>query len=420
MSFARIRALLDQRRPGHTLPRAMYSDPEIYEFDLDAVHESCWIMAGFEAEVPEPGSTLAFTVGRSPVVVVRTREGRLRGFFNSCRHRGAQICPTGTARRPRLVCPYHQWSYDLNGNLLHAARMQPSFDPAEHSLRPIHVETVAGSIYVCLADDPQPFQPFREHFEPLLAPHDLMNAKLVATGTLVEQANWKLVMENARECYHCAAKHPELTHTFPVDRRHLTEDEQGRIAADFRDRMAQRGLGTGPVEGEWWQASRFALNEGCVSLSMDGAPVVAKPLGQLGDGDVGSLRWAIEPHSFCHAVGDHVFMFSAMPTGPQQTVVTSKWLVHKDAVEGVDYHPDKLMELWTRTNDQDRQLAENNQLGVNSRGYVPGPYSEQAESLVLRFTDWYCNQARSYIETNAFARMDRPAQAGRRVSDFVA
>ena len=326
----------------------------------------------------------------------------MRGFFNSCRHRGAQICAEGTAKPPAdWSVPYHQWSYDLHGRLVHAGRMQDSFDPAEHSLRPIHVETVAGSIYVCLADDPPPFDAFRAQFEPLLAPHDLANTKLAAQGILVEQANWKLVMENARECYHCAARHPELTASFPVERRRLSEDEQGEIVARFGDRMASRGLGIGPVEGAWWQASRFALNEGCTSMTMDGAPVVARTLGALGDGDVGSLRWAIEPHSFCHAVGDHVFMFSAMPTGPQETVVTSKWLVHKDAVEGVDYHPEKLTELWTRTNLQDRDLAENNQRGVNSRGYVPGPYSEQAETLVMRFTDWYCDRARSHIAANA-------------------
>jgi Rieske 2Fe-2S family protein len=124
-------------------------------------------------------------------------------------------------------------------------------------------------------------------------------------------------------------------------------------------------------------------------------------MGVLGDGDVGSLRWAIEPHSFTHAVGDYVFMFSANPTGPEETVVTSKWLVHKDAVEGVDYDPARLTELWTLTNDQDRRLAENNQRGVNSRGYVPGPYSEQAETLVMRFTDWYCARARRHIEANS-------------------
>ena len=396
-----IRSLLDQRRPGHTLPRALYLDQDVYEFDLDAVFGQSWIMVGFEVELAGPGAYLSTVVGRSPVLVVRGRDGVLRGFHNSCRHRGAQICEIGSGRRPRLVCPYHQWAYDLDGSLVKADRMQASFDPAQHGLRPIHVETVAGSIYVSVADQPPDFAPFRDQVGPLLEPHDLRNAKVALEGTLVEAANWKLVMENARECYHCSVRHPELSRTFPVTRRSLSEDEERSITDAFADRMRDRGLGIGPVEGSWWQAGRFALNPGVVSMSMDGAPVVAKPLGAVGDGDVGSMRWALEPHSFAHALGDYVFFFSAMPTGPLETVVTAKWLVHKDAVEGVDYHADRLGELWNRTNDQDRQLAENNQRGVNSVGYVPGPYSEEAESLVMRFTDWYCNKARAYLDAHA-------------------
>ena len=145
----------------------------------------------------------------------------------------------------------------------------------------------------------------------------------------------------------------------------------------------------------------LSLNDGVVSLTMDGSPAVKKTMGALGDGDVGSLRWALEPHSFCHALGDYVFMFSAMPVGPQQTVVTSKILVSKDAIEGDDFEVDRLAELWTTTNDQDRALAKNNQQGVNSIGYKPGPYSQDAEPLVLRFTDWYCTKARSFVESNS-------------------
>ena len=114
-------------------------------------------------------------------------------------------------------------------------------------------------------------------------------------------------------------------------------------------------------------------------------------------GDLGSMRWAIDPHMFAHAAADHTFMFSAMPVGPCETHVFSKWLVHKDAVEGVDYHLDQLTDLWTRTNDQDKWLAENNQLGVNSPGYTPGPYSQDAEMLAQRLTDWYCDTANAYI-----------------------
>ncbi len=399
--LSRIRALLDQRRPGHALPQAFYTDRDIFEFDLEAIHGQSWIMVGFEVELPAPGCTLATSIGRSPVVVVRGRDGLLRGFHNSCRHRGAQICAPGAARRPRLVCPYHQWAYDLEGRLVNAPRMPGWFDPAEHSLRPVALRTVAGTIYVCLADAPPAFDGFNDQFAPLLAPHQLGRAKLAHQATLVERANWKLVMENARECYHCAVNHPELAVTFPVGRRTLTAAAQASINARFAERMAEQGLASGTVEGAWWQAGRFALNDGTRSLTMDGEPCVARTIGQVGNGDVGSLRWAIEPHSFAHALGDYVFMFSAMPTGPEETLVTAKWLVSADAEEGVDYTLDGLTELWNRTNLQDRELAENNQRGVNSRGFVPGPYSEEAESLVLRFVDWYCATARRYVDAHA-------------------
>jgi Rieske 2Fe-2S family protein len=396
--LTRIRSLLDQRRPGHTLPQAFYGDPDIFAFDMAAIYGRSWIMAGFEIELPEPGCTLAFAIGRSPVVIVRGRDGALRAFHNSCRHRGAQICANGTAKRPRLVCPYHSWAYDLTGKLVHAARMAEDFDPGAHSLRPMPIRCVAGTIYVCLSDSPPDFDDFAARVAPMLEPHELGRARLACEMTLVEKANWKLVMENARECYHCAANHPELAVTFPIGRRALSQSEQISVNQSFAARMAERGLPCGPEEGAWWQAGRFSLNEGTRSMTMDGQPVVGRTIGRVGNGDVGSLRWALEPHSFAHALGDYVFMFSAMPTGPEETVVTAKWLVAGDAVEGVDYTLPKLTELWDRTNLQDRELAENNQRGVNSHGYTPGPYSEQAESLVLRFTDWYCATARAYID----------------------
>ena len=396
--LSRIRALLDQRRPGHALPQPFYTDPDIFQFDLDAIYGRSWIMAGFEAEVPRPGSTLALTVGRSPVVIVRGRDHTLRAFHNSCRHRGAQICADGPSKRPRLVCPYHQWAYDLEGNLVHAARMGEGFDPAGYGLGPVALRTVAGTMYVCLSDTPPDFEAFHDTLAPMLSPHQLHRGKVAHTMTLVEQANWKLVMENARECYHCASNHPELAATFPVLRRSLSADEQREITDAFAARMAEQGLPCGPEEGAWWQASRFPLNPGTVSMTMDGRPCVDRPIGRVGNGDVGSLRWALEPHSFAHALGDYVIMFSAMPTAPEETVVTAKWLVSEDAVEGVDYTIPRLTELWDRTNVQDRLLAENNQRGVRSAGFKPGPYSPEAEQLVMRFTDWYCDTARRHID----------------------
>jgi glycine betaine catabolism A len=181
---------------------------------------------------------------------------------------------------------------------------------------------------------------------------------------------------------------------------HFETKNDGRTLA-FASRMESLGLPHTPAEGDWWQVSRFALNEGTVSISLDGQHLSKPLMIDQNDGNLGSMRWAIDPHLFGHATADHVFMFSCMPVSEAETHVFSKWLVHKDAVEGVDYHIDALTELWSRTNDQDKWLAENNHLGVNSPGYTPGPYSEDAELLAARFTDWYCDKARAYLAAHA-------------------
>ena len=223
-------------------------------------------------------------------------------------------------------------------------------------------------------------------------------AKLAHESTLIEAANWKLVMENARECYHCARRHPELSRTFPVGASGHFDYGEDTSLDRFNARMADLGLPVGPVEGEAWQAIRFALNEGAVSMTADGRPVVSRLMCETGGGDIGSLRWSNEPASFCHATADHLFMFSAQPLGPRETLVSAKWLVHADAVEGVDYDLEALTRLWSVTNLQDRDLVENNQRGVESPGYRPGPYSPEAEALAIRFMDWYCGAARAFIE----------------------
>jgi Rieske 2Fe-2S family protein len=381
------------------LPQQFYNDPAIFEFDLAAIFGTSWLMAGFEVELPKRNSTLSLMIGRWPVLITRDRDGVLRAFHNSCRHRGAQICPPGRGSGLRLVCPYHRWTYDLSGELVHAARMPDDFDRSEHGLKPVHIETMAGVIYICLGEVAPDFSPFRAAFEPLLAPHDLLNAKVAFESVLVDKANWKLVMENGRECYHCATSHPELSKTFPVEAsKHFDYgDDEARVAA-FEARLAKAGLGVGPVEGSWWQAARFPLNPGNVSMTMNGRHAVNKFMCTAGDGDIGSLRWALEPHSFSHATADFTFMFSALPVGPQETHVVAKWLVHKDAVEGVDYDVASLAELLTKTNLQDRELAENNQRGIVASGYTPGPYSPDAEALVLRFVDWYCTKAKDYLD----------------------
>ena len=412
---SRIHALLDARKPHHTLPQPFYTDADLFAHDMEAIFRRSWLLIGFEAELAEAGSYMAITIGRSPIVLVRQKDGTIAGFFNSCRHRGAQICADGHGRAPRLVCPYHQWTYAIDGQLLSAARMAPDFEKDQHGLTPIAVEAVEGCLYVCLSPAHAPdFAPFRAALAPMLAPHKLREAKLAVSTTIVDHANWKLVMENGRECHHCAVCHPELKVPFPIgvaDSAGLGEAEHNRR---FAERMADAGLDVGPRSGSWWHIGRFPLNEGSMSFSMDGAPLVAKPMIEAFGGDVGTLRWATEPNSFCHAAGDNAFLFAAIPTGPMETTVIAKWLVHKDAVEGVDYDVDRLTHVWMQTNLQDRDLAENNQRGVNGAGYVPGPYSPEAEDYVDRFTSWYCDRLREQLVADGFPQSrPTPSKLGR-------
>lgn len=388
---------LASRKAGHSLPAELYNSQRAFEFDLAAIYGRSWLMAGLECELPEPGSYLAFDIGPWPVLLVRDRGGEIRAFHNSCRHRGSILCQPGQGSAPKLVCPYHRWTYNLDGSLFAAMRMAPGFDKSGHGLKPIALRCVAGGMFICLADDPPPFEDFGARFAEYAGPLQFSELKLAATDVMVEKANWKLVMENARECYHCGTGHPELALSFPTGfsgHFNLTSDPH---SSEFAARMDALGLPHAAQEGDWWQIARFALNANCDTISMDGQQLVGKLIDDALGSNVGSLRWAIDPHLFAHATADHVFTFSCLPVAAGETHVLSKWFVHKDAVEGVDYDLDALKELWIKTNLQDRELAENNQRGVMSPGYTPGPYSPEAESMTQRFTDWYCDKARDYV-----------------------
>ncbi len=386
-------------RPGHTLPRAFYVDPDVYEFDLDAVFHRQWLFAGLEAELGRPGDWFTLDVGPSSIVVLRDRAGAIRAFHNTCRHRGSRICTKDRGRGPSLVCPYHQWTYALDGSLVHARDMPVEFDRSTHGLKPVHVERLAGTIFVCLADAPPDFSDHRSKLEPLLAPHDLAAAKLAAESTLVEKGNWKLVMENSRECHHCAVRHPELMHT-------LLEsfDFASGPMREFAAACESKGLRNGPVQGHGFRAARIPFVGGAVSTTMDGRPAVAKLLGDTTDGDIGSLRWFFFPNAFMHVLGDYAFFFRLLPRGPMETEVRSKFLVHADAVAGIDYDVERLTRVWSVTNEQDRGLVEANQLGVNSIGYEPGPYHPVAERAVALFVDWYVEEASGRLAATRPAR----------------
>ena len=396
-SHDQMRALLAARREGFSLPQALYTSQAAYEFDLEAVFGRSWLQAGLEAQIPRTGDYFTYQVGANSIVVLRDQRGGINAFFNTCRHRGAQICADGDGHVVRLVCPYHQWSYDLSGRLTQAPRMHEGFDISGYRLQPVAVETVAGVIFICLSENPPDFTSFRATLEPMLEPHELRKAKVVHTVTLRAQANWKLVMENARECYHCRVSHPHLMKSYRDFTVKEPSGQTPRWEVEFRERCEALGLKGGESIGPWYEIGRYALADGVVSYTSDGKPAVSKRLGRVGHGDVGTMWWGVNPHCFNHVTGDYAFSFQAMPVGPQETLITGRWVVHEDAVAGVDFDLKRLTEVWDATDIEDQRLAENNQRGVNSAAYAPGPYSQVTEALVLRLVSWYCAKAQEFL-----------------------
>ena len=388
-------AELQGRRPGMSLDRKFYADPGFYRLDLETIFYRDWLFAGHDCEIPAPGDYFTMQVGDYPIIVVRGRDGTIGALHNSCRHRGSRICPAARGSAKRLVCPYHQWTYDLDGSLIRARHADGDLDKAQFGLKPVHCESVGGYIFVCVAPVAPSFEPFRAQAEPYLSPHRLADAKVAFESTIVENGNWKLVWENNRECFHCAANHPELSRTF--NDRPTVSGIDGVVGdADViahTDRCEAAGLPSvfRLSESGQFRTSRIPLLDDAVSYTMSGRAAVARPLSDaVAEPRIGSLLLFHYPSTWNHVLGDHAVSFQVLPIGPMQTQVRTKWLVHKDAVEGKDYSVEELTHVWLTTNDQDRRVVEENQIGIRSPAYEPGPYSPVQEGGVAQFVDWYC------------------------------
>jgi Rieske 2Fe-2S family protein len=387
--------LLSERRPGFSLPGPCYTSEGAHWLDLDRVFRREWLFACSGREIPNPGDFTTLNVGPDGVVVLRDEAGAVRAFHNTCRHRGSRLCE-GRGHGARLVCPYHQWTYGLDGRLLHAGQMGEGFRPDDWPLRAVHVETVCEMVFICLAEAPPDFTAFRAAVEPYLAPHQLDRAKVAHQTRVVERANWKLVIENNRECYHCAGAHPELLQTFLE--AELPDDPSVKarfdaVMAEVAPRWEALGLA---YEGVPWNRDfrciRLPFTPGALSMTMDGGPACRMLMGDLTEPDLGSVRYYRAPNTWNHALADHAIHFRILPVSPTETELVTTWLVHEDAVEGLDYEVDRLTEIWRATNDEDQRLAETNQLGVASSAYRPGPYS-LSERMVSDFADWYAERA---------------------------
>ena len=398
--------MLQTRKRTFSLPQPFYNDARLFALDMQEIFEKEWLFAGMTCEIPTKGNFMTLDVGDNPIVIVRGGEGTIHAFHNVCRHRGSRLCTKDKGKVAKLVCPYHQWTYELDGRLLFAGSdMGSDFNLDQFGLKPVHVRTAGGFIFINLSDEPPAMDEFLETLEHYLEPYQMDNVKVATESSIVEQANWKLVIENNRECYHCNGAHPELLNSL----QEFDDTDDPRATPAYKALVARK-------QADWdreqvpYQLKRFGqcnrmtrtpMLDGIVSMTMDGKPGCDKLMGRLPNADMGSLRILHLPNSWNHFMGDHAIVFRVLPLGPQKTLVTTKWLVHKDAVEGVDYDVARLRQVWDATNDQDRRLAEENQRGINSTAYQPGPYSKTHEFGVIDFIDWYSERMQENLGHSA-------------------
>jgi Rieske 2Fe-2S family protein len=402
-----LRRLLDNRQPSHTLPAPFHTDAGILDVELDLIFGRHWIYAGVEPDIPAPGDCVILDIGRHGIIIARSEDGALHAFHNVCRHRGARLLDAGCVNLGTIVCPYHQWTYGLDGALLYAAHMPPSFDPACHGLRSIHIKSVAGLLFVCLADNPpEDIRDMEAAIAPYIAPHDVPGCRIAFAEDIIEHGNWKLTMENNRECYHCSASHPELTRSIFAEGfgfAPVGEDAEAQ-SARFRDLVAASharwencGLPSREIEHldgrpTGFRTERLPLEDEGESETLDTRVACTRLLGRLDDKRAGALSLWTQPNSWHHFMSDHIVTFAVFPLTAETTLLRTKWLVHKDAIEGRDYDVENLTAVWRATNRQDSALVGRAGAGVRSSGYRPGPYSADTEALVEKFNTWYISR----------------------------
>jgi glycine betaine catabolism A len=354
-----------------TLPGGYYSDPNMFELEQQNIFEAMWFCAVRSSELSGPGVFRTVTVGRESVILTRTRQGVLRGFFNVCRHRGARLCTEGAGQVKRAFqCPYHAWTYDLEGKLVAAPNLtrMPDVDRDAYGLRQVHVREWLGYVWVCLADEPPSFEQqvvgdVRDRLGDVTAidNYRVDSLELGHRETYDVAANWKLIIENFMECYHCATIHPELTEVLP----------------EFADGLAaQYFVGHGAQFGEEIQG-----------FTVDGSDGLDRLPGVSDDQDRRYYAITVRPQVFVNLVPDHVILHRMFPLSPSRTVVECDWLYLPDVVAG-GRDLSHSVELFHRVNQQDFDACERCQLATDSRVYADGGVLVPSEHHIAGFHDW--------------------------------
>jgi glycine betaine catabolism A len=403
-----IEELVARQQAGFSLAQCFYTDPAIFALDMARVYLRQWLFAGHASQIPHPGDYFLYNIGAESIILIRQPDQSIQALFNVCRHRGSQICLEEIGTAKKLVCPYHAWVYETDGTLIAARHMPAAFDKQEYGLHRAHVRVVEGLIFVCLADEAPPFDQMADDITTFFAPHRLAESKICHRERYLTRANWKLVLENFWECYHCGPTHPEfcsvMSYGHAYDSQRLAQ-ERTQFEASWNEQTQQLGhlVGRRDRFGEGGQhfVTRIPIRPGYLTQS-EGGKAVAPLMGDFQTYDGGITAFTGYPMNWFVACNDHATLTRFTPISALETEMEFTWLVRADAVAGVDYDPQAVSWLWRITAEQDKILCENNQKGVNSSRYQPGPYST-IETSTSEFIAWYLEQLRKGTYAHEYA-----------------
>lgn len=389
---------------GYSLDRRFYCDDAVFTADMQRVVGRKWIVAGHVDRVRHKGDYFLFKIGDESIIVVRSDESTVNAFYNVCRHRGSLICTKPEGRVARLTCGYHAWSYGLDGALLAARLMPDDFQKKDNGLQSCHVRVFHGFIFVNLADEaPVDFDATFGDLAPYLDFHGFANAKIAHSQSYPTSANWKLIVENFVECYHCVSAHPEFCSMHPAEAlvafgagpssgpAEAVEKYLPTVRAwEARAAGLGRPIGTvddGPDSTHLRLLLQRTIRDGYETETQDGRPASAL-MGKRAGWDQGRMYLSFSPFTQLVATNDFAVLFLFTPRSTMHTDVDLYWLVDGKASE-VDVQ--RMIWGWDRTTRQDKEITENNQAGILSKHYRPGRYSEH-ERRVVSFQQWYLAQ----------------------------
>jgi len=355
-----------------TLPTAWYIDPGHFQRELENIWRTQWVAVGRVEEWGGAGDYRVIPLAGQQVVVTQNRDGELRAFHNTCRHRGSLLCveATGRFRGRRIVCPYHAWAYSLDGELLSTPRRPdtPDFEPSEHGLYPVALHTWGGFVFLNLAAEAPDFASSAGK-----EVHALGNWPLAGMVSAHREehdlaCNWKVFWENYSECYHCPGVHRDLCQLVPLYREGVASPED--LPGDHPMRESQARLADG--KATWSPDGQTPLPD---LPGLSGAELAA-----------GMTFADFVPGMFVIAHRDHARSVRLTPLGPEQTRLTVDWLLMPEtAAAGVDL--ERLTSFARQVVLEDARVCELNQAGLHCMRHAEGVLLPQ-ERAVKDFDDW--------------------------------